>query len=114
MAPFHQVHSFEVRVAVVVAEEYARQAAEACIHSEDIHYIHALSLVPVRPSDYAADWGSKSSCTAGLDLVVGIAEIAVGQTCLDRHMVHCCMAQVGAGGEACDYVPNRWVQVGID
>jgi hypothetical protein len=71
--PFHLVHSSEVRGAVVVAEVYVRQAVEACIHSGDIHYIRALSLVQVLPSDYAAGLGSKGNCTAVQDLEVGIA-----------------------------------------
>jgi len=70
---FHQVHSFEVRGVVVVAEVYVRQVVEACIHSEDIHCIHALSLVQVLPSDVVAGWGSRDNCTAVQGLVGGIA-----------------------------------------
>jgi hypothetical protein len=74
--PFHLVRSFEVQGAVVVAEGYVRRAVEACIHSGDIHCIHALSLVQVLPSDVAADWGSRGNCTAVQDLEEGIAGMA--------------------------------------
>jgi hypothetical protein len=75
VAPFHLVHSFAVQDVVVVAEGYVKQVVEACSHSGDIHYIHALSLVQVLPSDYAAGLESRGNCTAVQDLVEGIADM---------------------------------------
>jgi hypothetical protein len=113
VVPFHLVHSFEVRGAVVVAEEYVKQVVEACIHSGDIHCIHALSLVQVLPSDVAAGLGSRGNCTAVQDLEEDIAGMVAGQTYLGRRMVLHYMAQADAGGEAFDCELSHWVRVGI-
>ena len=59
----------------MVAEAYVRQAVEAYNRFGDIHYIHALSLVQVLPSDFGAYLGSRDSRTAVQDLEEGIADM---------------------------------------
>ena len=59
----------------MVAEAYVRQAVEAYNRFGDIHYIHALSLVQVLPSDFGAYLGSRGSRTAAQDLEEGIADM---------------------------------------